>query len=922
MRCRQTDFCKLQQRPSVWLWLFVLFCLYGTSPAHANRDARDLIFTATPTQIDSLNDHLEYYQAGTQDPDISSILKVHDYHWKSTHALSPALSMEPRQVMWYRTWLDNQTPYQLQLVLSNTNPASDETQAYLSLTKYDVSNASPLSTLEHYPETRHDFRLTVAPGQAGWLYIRSDGFHGPVAPVSLYSLPSYEKSRQNKQWVNGLSNGCMLGLMVYNLLLWLSTRERMYMSYMLLSIFNLLTIATHQTLLQQWMPLIDNIWHTNFVLILPLFVSMFLSMFFRHILETARYATKSDIILRTYEASIIFVFSAFLVGVPIFLTTSIFLVYSFIAGFLMVRHTLFHPLLQPTVKLLLLCALMMPVLSATITTLSASGSSLITSSYMYLMQSTDVMEMLFLSLAMAFKVNMLQRSHKIQLDKAAEQHVTHTAQNRLLAHLNHEFRTPLNGILAASELLVSRSEKKNLDTANLIYRTAMPLKSLIDELVSITNMSEQRHEALNVRFNLDQLLRECADIFVPAAQKQNVRLYSSVIAGTPYDVKGDPYRIRQILLNLLGNALKFTQDGLIGISARQDPTNPALFLFEVFDDGQPIPDEFKSRLFQRFEQSSAKTNLPSTGLGLSIVQQLSQALGGDCGLRELDKDAPQHGKIFWFRIKLDAYQSTRHSVISILDRRRIILADEHPVFTQTLANTIGTHCSLVNTVHSCRTLETACINTHFDLALIHDTLLDKDFDHSALEDIQDVYVYSAKGTPLANVPTRYTTINRPTSMHDFILLLANNVHKVNESGVTPSNQKTQDLPRILVAEDNPTSQIILSEILKRFPVTVDICSNGREAEQAFNARMMQGQPYQLVFMDCEMPLQDGFETSKNIRELERQQKIPASMIVALTAHNESSYRERSLAAGMDNFLTKPVSIDQIRRCLQRLGAAL
>ncbi|MBK8289310.1 MAG: hypothetical protein IPK95_12355 [Cellvibrionales bacterium] len=233
----------------------------------------------------------------------------------------------------------------------------------------------------------------------------------------------------------------------------------------------------------------------------------------------------------------------------------------------------------------------MPMLSGIITLLMAMGIITAEMEYMHIMQVFDVVEMMMFSMAMLNSVKHLENQQARQAGLALEANTISEAHNRLLAHLNHELRTPLNGILGAAEILVHKSHPRDRHIFSMICHTALPLKHLIDEMVDISSISENKKQLRNIRFDLHSLLQECMDVFLPIANEKHIRLFFTVERDTANDVTGDPNRLRQILLNLIGNACKFTSNGEVGLYVKKKSLldeHKCLYYFEVTDSGMGI----------------------------------------------------------------------------------------------------------------------------------------------------------------------------------------------------------------------------------------------------------------------------------------------------------------------------------------------
>ncbi len=372
------------------------------------------------------------------------------------------------------------------------------------------------------------------------------------------------------------------------------------------------------------------------------------------------------------------------------------------------------------------------------------------------------------------------------------------AKSRFLAQMSHEIRTPMNGVLGiASLLLKTRLDEKQREFVRTIVRSGESLLNLINDILDFSKIEAGKLALEHVHFNLRQLAEETIDLFSNRAFEQNVRLACFVQASVAAYVVGDPGRLRQILMNLLGNALKFTRDGSVSLHVFPDGEGGGDVVplrFEVRDSGIGISPEKQQKIFSAFSQADGSTTrkFGGTGLGLAICRQLVELMGGTIGLESREGE----GSVFWFTIIL----------------------------------------------------------------------------------------------PIGNVEKSITVL-QDSPVNDTVVRFTANV---------------------LVAEDNVTNQIVARGMLEQAGLTVDMVDNGREAVAA-----AENCTYDLIFMDCQMPVMDGYEATGRIRRLEQQSGSAGVPVIALTAHAMKGDREHCLAVGMDDHLSKPFTEQQLTSLLQK-----
>lgn len=483
-------------------------------------------------------------------------------------------------------------------------------------------------------------------------------------------------------------------------------------------------------------------------------------------------------------------------------------------------------------------------------------------------------------------------------------------KSQFLANMSHEIRTPLNAIIGITDLL---TETAASDLQKKYFRTMKDsgeaLLGLVNDILDFSKIDEKKMELEYIEFNLAAAIEGQVDLMANRARQKHIALQILLDPMLPVKVRGDYGRFGQVLLNLVSNALKFTEQGHISVKANVLAQTPDFvrMRFEVQDTGPGISDENAARLFQPFTQADSSTARKhgGTGLGLSISQKIVEMMNGTIGFEsELGK-----GTTFWFEIPFpvveakslaQTYKDKPHS-----DQKVVVITDdiqiqdvlscyleswEFPVEYKTLAQV--TSLEGVTTIVASGDPLDVVVNKLKDSTAAHTQVIviEKNGDHNFHEN-----KFVKASLPL---PVRYSDL--------FNAINSGTAIPLQKEG-SESEPKQYDFTkrRILIAEDNSTNQLIILSFLRHFGLQCHAVGNGIEAVDAFS----HGE-YDLIFMDCQMPELDGYEATKRIRDLEKNgdTRIP---IVALTANALKEDRERCLACGMDDFLSKPIRKEKL-----------
>jgi PAS domain S-box-containing protein len=509
------------------------------------------------------------------------------------------------------------------------------------------------------------------------------------------------------------------------------------------------------------------------------------------------------------------------------------------------------------------------------------------------------------------------------------------AKSQFLANMSHEVRTPLNGILGMTELALETDlTPEQREYLGMARSSAEALLHIINDILDFSKIEAGKLELEAIDFDLCATVEEAVGLLAERASGKGLELICHVEAEPPCWLRGDPGRLRQILLNLAGNAIKFTDRGEVVVSARMEKQGPAetVVRCEVRDTGTGIPAEVQPRLFGSFTQADVSTTrkFGGTGLGLAISKRLVGLMGGDIGLTS----EPGCGSTFRFTVRLakgeapppaprrsDALRGLRALVVDDNATNRMVLTRNLALWGMFVAEAPGGPEALA----ALRSAEET-----FDLALLDFQMPDMDGLDLARHIKADPALTGLRLIMLTSMGVRGQReqalaagidgyLVKPVRMSLLYDCLAA-VIASTKHWPPPSTRHTAGPerklppaahgPRVLLAEDNLVNQTLGLRMLERLGCSVDVVSNGREAVAAV-ART----EYALVFMDCQMPEMDGFEATAVIRQAETDvRRVP---IIALTASAMQGDREACLAAGMDDYLSKPLGLRDLERMLRR-----
>jgi signal transduction histidine kinase/CheY-like chemotaxis protein len=533
-----------------------------------------------------------------------------------------------------------------------------------------------------------------------------------------------------------------------------------------------------------------------------------------------------------------------------------------------------------------------------------------------------------LALLAALAVVLLRR---LQRNNVALQHAAEM-KSQFLANMSHEIRTPLNGVIGMTNLLLDTElDEEQAEYARTAKSSGESLLGVINDILDFSKIEAGRLELEEADFDLREVVSDVSELLANRAHAKGLELACDVDDGVPHVVRGDQARLCQVLANLLSNAIKFTTDGevVLAVSEAQRDGERSVVRFEVRDTGIGLDPERLDELFESFSQADASTtrHYGGTGLGLAISKQLVELMGGEIGAQP----RAEAGSVFWFTVPLAMVSAARQADLAAvqLEGMRLLVVDDNAT-NRTILTRQATAWGIASDAaeSGLEALEmarsAADAGRPYDVAVLDLMMPGMDGIELAREISADPALRATRLIMLASGPAhrraaREAGVGSYLTKPARLSLLYNAIANAAAERVSSQPEEPEPAPvapaapraaTILVVEDNAVNQAVAEGMISRRGHRVDIATNGREAVQAVFRR-----EYAAVFMDCQMPEMDGYEATKEIRGRERDgRRVP---IIAMTAHSMKGDRERCLAAGMDDYVSKPLRAEALDAALAR-----